>query len=80
MSGATLGVGGSRCHGRMEVLREDTTEVGVTAEEEEVREGEEGHARPKRVQNRRRRWYLVVWRLLFLIFVPPKAHRRAEGR
>ena len=60
-------------------MREDTKEVGVAAEEVEVREEGEGHARPKRDQNRRRRWYRMIGRLIFRIFVPPYAHRRAES-
>ena len=73
-------VGGSRCQGQEEMLREDPKKVGVAAEEEEVQEEGEGLAMLKRDRNRQRRWCRVIWRQIFWIFEPPYAHRRAEGR
>ena len=73
---AEPGVVGSHRRMRVELLREGTDEAGVAAEEEEVREEGEGHTRPEKDQNRRRRWYRVIW---MGAFFPSHAHRRAEG-
>ena len=57
-----------------------TEEVGVAAEEEEVREEGEGHARRTKGQNQRCHWYDVWERSFFSILAPPDAHRVDEGR
>ena len=57
-----------------------TEEVGVAAEEEEVREEGEGHARPTRGQNQRCYWSGVMEGSIFVIFAPPDGHRGDEGR
>ena len=69
-----------RCRRRGGRLREGTKGVGVAAEEEEVREEGEGHARRTRGQNQRCHWYDVWERSIFAILVPPDAHRVDEGR
>ena len=61
-------------------LREGTKGVGVAAEEEEVREEGEGHARRTKGQNQRCHWYDVWERSFFSILAPPDAHRVDEGR
>ena len=62
-------------------MREGTMEeVGVAAEEEEIREEGEGHARRTRGQNQRRRWYDVRERSIFVIFAPPDGQQGGEGR
>ena len=77
---AEPGVVGSRHRRRAELLMEGTTGVGVAAEEEEVREEGEGHARRTKGQNQRCHWYDVWERSFFSILAPPDAHRVDEGR
>ena len=57
-----------------------TEEVGVAAEEEEVREEGEGHARRMRCQSQRCHWSKVRRRSIFVIFAPPDGQRGGEGR
>ena len=61
-------------------LREGTKGVGVAAEEEEVREEGEGHARRTRGQSQRCHWSEVRRRSIFVIFAPMDGQRGGEGR
>ena len=61
-------------------LTEGTEEVGAAAEEEEVWEEGEGHARRTRGQSQRCRWSEVMRRSIFVIFAPPDGQRGGEGR
>ena len=57
-----------------------TEEVGVAAEEEEVREEGEGHARRRMGQSQRCHRSEVRRRSMFVIFAPMDGQRGGEGR